>query len=86
VNQKLYLLSYLQGRNQQCLERIADGFVYHIRQVKSRAKTMDKEQVYQDWQKATRNMGKAVDVLKLFLDDDITPEKRAFKRRTGHHG
>lgn len=76
LNQQLYLLSYLQGRYQQCLERIADGFIHHIRQVKARAKAMAKEQVYQDWQKAALNVGKAADVLELFLDDDIAPETR----------
>ena len=35
---------------------------------------MAKEQVYQDWQKADRNVGKAADVLKLFLDDEIAPD------------
>jgi hypothetical protein len=75
-NQQLYLLSYLQNRYQQCLERIADGFIHHIRQVKTRAKAMAKEQVYQDWQKAARNVSKAADVLELFLDEDIAPETR----------
>lgn len=37
---------------------------------------MAKEQVYQDWQKAARNVGKAADLLELFLDDDIGPETR----------
>ena len=74
LNQQLYLLSYLQNRHQQCLERIADGFIHHVRQVKARAKAMAKEQVYQDWQKAARNVGKAADVLQLFLDDEIAPD------------
>lgn len=74
LNQHLYLLSYLQNRYQQCLERIADGFVHHIRQVKARAKAMAKEQVYQDWQKAARNVSKAAAVLQLFLDDEIAPD------------
>lgn len=74
LNQQLYLLSYLQNRYQQCLERIADGFIHHVRQVKARAKAMAKEQVYQDWQKAARNIGKAADVLQLFLDDGIAPD------------
>jgi len=76
LNQQLYLLSYLQNRYQQCLERIADGFIHHVRQVKARAKAMAKEQVYQDWQKAARNVGKAADVLQLFLDEKIAPETR----------
>ncbi len=74
LNQQLYLQSYLQNRHQLCLERIADGFIHHIRQVKARAKTMAKEQVYQDWQKAARNVGKAADVLQLFLNDEISPD------------
>lgn len=76
LNQQLYLLSYLQNRHQQCLERIADGFIHHVRQVKARAKAMAKEQVYQDWQRASRNIGKAADVLELFLNDEIAPETR----------
>lgn len=74
LNQQLYLLSYLQSRHQQCLERIADGFIHHVRQVKARGKAMAKEQVYQEWQKAARNVGKAADVLQLFLDDEIAPD------------
>jgi len=76
LNQQLYLLSYLQNRQQQCLERIADGFIHHVRQVKARAKAMAKEQVYQDWQKAARNVGKAADVLQLFLNDELSPDTR----------
>ena len=53
-------------RYQECLQRIADGFIHHVRQVKARAKGIAKEQVYQDWQKAARNLGKAADVLQLF--------------------
>jgi len=37
-NQRLYLLCYLQARWQQALERIADGFVHHVRQTKQKAK------------------------------------------------
>jgi TnpA family transposase len=73
-NQQLYLLSYFQHRYQQCLERIADGFIHHVRQVKSRARSMAKEQVYQDWQKASRNVTKAADILHLFIDENIDPD------------
>lgn len=76
VNQRLYLLSYLQNRHQQCLERIADGFIHHVRQAKARAKAMAKEQIYKDWQKAARNVGKAADILHLFLGEQISPETR----------
>ncbi len=74
ANQRLYLLCYLQIRHQQSLERITDGFVHHIRQVKHRAKQVAKEQVYKDWQKAGDNISKAADVLRLFVDDSIDPE------------
>jgi len=39
----------------------------------ARAKGMAKEQVYQDWQKTARNVGKAADVLQLFLDETVAP-------------
>ncbi|MEX2365206.1 MAG: hypothetical protein WD601_01280 [Pseudohongiellaceae bacterium] len=37
---------------------------------------MAKEHVYQDWQKAAHNVGRAADVLQLFLDKEIAPETR----------
>jgi len=70
----LFLLCYLQSRYQQGLERIAEGFIHHVRQVKHQAKLMAQEQVYQDWQKAARNVSKAANVLHLFVDDSIVPE------------
>ena len=69
--QRLYLLCYVQSRWQQALERIADGFVHHVRQIKQKAKVYAQEAVYQDWQNAAKNVGKAADVLRLFIDDDI---------------
>jgi len=73
ANQRLYLLCYLQSRYQQCLERIAEGFIHHIRQVKQRAHQVAQERVFQDWQKAARNVSKAAAVLHLFVDDRIDP-------------
>jgi TnpA family transposase len=70
-NQRLYLLCYLQTRWQQALERIADGFVHHVRQIKQNAKDCAKEAVYQDWQQAANNVSKAAEVLHLFIDDSI---------------
>lgn len=74
ANQRLYLLCYLQWRYQQGLERIADGFIHHVRQGKQRAHQMAQEQVYEDCRKAARNVSKAADVLHLFVDDSIDPE------------
>ncbi len=50
-SQWLYLLCYLQTRWQQALERIADGFVHHVRQTKQKAKDYAQEAVFKDWQK-----------------------------------
>ena len=67
-NQRLYLLCYLQTRRVQALERIADGFVHHVRQIKQKAKAYAQDAVYQDWQKAAKNVSKAAEVLHLFSD------------------
>ncbi|MBY6382303.1 DUF4158 domain-containing protein, partial [Escherichia coli] len=47
-SQWLYLLCYLQTRWQQALERIADGFVHHVRQTKQKAKDYAQEAVFKD--------------------------------------
>ena len=70
-NQQLYLLCYLHFRWHQALERIADSFVHHIRQVNQKAKAYAQDAVYEDWQKASKNVSKAADVLQLFIDDSI---------------
>jgi TnpA family transposase len=70
-NQQLYLLCYLHFRWHQALERIADGFVHHIRHVKQKAKGYAQNAVYEDWKKASKNVSKAADVLQLFIDDSI---------------
>lgn len=82
-NQQLYLLCYLQGRMQQALERIADGFVHHIRQVKQKAKAYAQEVIYSHWQKAAKNVGKAAEVLYLFIDDNIE-QTQPFKNVKQH--
>lgn len=74
-NQRLYLLCYLQSRWLQALERIADGFVHHVRQIKHKAKAHAQEAVYQDWQKAAKNVSKAAEVLHLFIDDSIDQQQ-----------
>jgi len=75
TNQRLYLLCYLQFRWQQALERIADGFIHHIRQTKQKAKAYAQEVVYQDWQNAAKNVSKAAKVLQLFIDDNIDQQQ-----------
>jgi TnpA family transposase len=70
-NQQLYLLCYLHFRWHQALERIADGFVHHVRQTKQKGKAYAQNAVYEDWHKASKNVSKAADVLHLFIDDNI---------------
>ena len=74
-NRRLYLLCYLQTRWVQALERIADGFVHHVRQIKQKAKVYAQEAIYQDWQNAATNVSKAAEVLHLFIDDRIDQEQ-----------
>ena len=74
-NQRLYLLCYLQTRRVQALERIADGFVHHVRQIKQKAKAYAQDAVYQDWQKAAKNVSKAAEVLHLFIDESIDQQQ-----------
>lgn len=74
-SQQLYLLCYLHFRWYQALERIADGFFYHVRQVKQKAKAHAQNAVYEDWQRASKNVSKAADVLHLFIDDSLDHEQ-----------
>lgn len=70
-NQLLYLLCYLHFRCNQALERIADGFIHHIRQLKQKANSYAQNTVYDEWQKASKNVSKAADVLHMFIDNSI---------------
>ncbi len=74
-NQRLYLLCYLKSRWQQALERIAEGFVHHVRQIKQKAKVYAQEMVYQDWRKAAKDVSKAAEVLHLFIDDSVDQQQ-----------
>lgn len=75
--QQLYLLCYLQERAEQNSERLADGFVYHIRKVHEQAKVYAKEAAYRDWEGAAANISKAAELLHLFIDNSID-EKQPF--------
>lgn len=72
--QLLYLLCYFQQRSEINLERIADGFIYHLRKLKDQANQYAKDMAFKDWQKAASNVDKAADILHLFVDDDIDGE------------
>lgn len=73
--QQLYLLCYLQERAEKNSERLADGFVYHIRKVHQQAKIFAKDSAYQDWEGAAANVSKAAELLNLFIDDTIDEKK-----------
>ena len=74
-NQRLYLLCYLQQRWQQAQERIADGLVYHVRHAKQKAKQYAQESVAKGWRKAEKNVVKAADVLRLFIDEPLDEQQ-----------
>jgi hypothetical protein len=44
---------------------------FHVRQIKQKAKEHAQEAVYQDWQKAAKNVSKAAEVLHLLINDSI---------------
>lgn len=76
-SQQLYLLCYLQERAEQNIERLADGFNYHVRKVREQAKIYAKDAAYRDWEGAAANISKAAELLRLFIDDSID-EKQPF--------
>lgn len=69
--QQLYLLCYLQERAQINIERLADGFIYHLRKLREKAKTYAKEMAYKDWEGAAANVSKAAELLYFFIDATI---------------
>lgn len=71
VTQQLYLLCYLQQRAQINIERLADGFIYHARKLREKAKLYAKEMAYADWEGAVANISKAGELLYFFIDDTI---------------
>jgi len=73
--QQLYLLCYLQERAEQNIERLTDGFVYHLRKLQEQAKAYARETAYQDWESAAANIGKAAELLQLFIDDSIDEQQ-----------
>lgn len=71
VTQQLYLLCYLQERAQINIERLADGFIYHVRKLREKANAYAKEMAYKDWEGAAANISKAAELLYFFIDDTI---------------
>jgi hypothetical protein len=71
ITTNLYLLCYLFIRHQRLIEHLADGFIYHVRRIKDKARMFAKDAAYQDWQQAAKNIDKAAQVLRLFIDDTI---------------
>ncbi len=69
--QQLWLLCFLTQRIQQSLERLADGFIYHIRKQQEAANAFAQQEVFNAWQSASDNVTKAAELLSLFVDDSI---------------
>ena len=83
VTQQLYLLCYLQERAQINIERLADGFIYHVRKLREKAKVYAKEMAYKDWEGAAANISKAAELLYFYIDDTIDDQMsfRQIKQR-----
>lgn len=62
-------------RWQLALERIAEGFIHHVRQIKIKAQAYARDAIYKDWQKAASNVTKAASVLHLFIDDKVDEQQ-----------
>jgi TnpA family transposase len=73
--QQLYLICYLQERSQQNIERLADGFTYHVRKLREQAQIYAKEAAYKDWEGAAGNVSKAAEILKFFIDDSVDDQQ-----------
>ena len=86
ASQYLYLLCYLQDRAEKNRERLADGFVCHVKKVREEAKLYAKEAAYRDWEGAATNIGKAAEILHFFVDDSIdeTQPFSAVKRKASN--
>jgi TnpA family transposase len=69
--QHLWLLCFLTQRIQQSLERLADGFIYHIRKQQDASNVFAQQAVFDSWQSAADNVTKAAELLHLFVDDSI---------------
>ena len=62
---------YFQERHHTIVEHLADGFIYHARKLRDKAKDYAKEMSYKDWKDAASNVGKAAELLHFFIDDSI---------------
>lgn len=71
LTQQLYLICYFQERHHTIVEHLADGFIYHARKLREKAKDYAKEMSYKDWKDAASNVGKAAELLHFFIDDSI---------------
>ena len=69
--QHLWLLCFLTQRIRQSLERLADGFIHHIRKQQEAAHAFAQQAVFDSWRSAADNVTKAAELLHLFVDDSI---------------
>jgi len=81
--QHLWLLCHLTERMQLALERLTDGFVYHIRKQQEAANAFAQQAVFLSWQSAADNVTKAAELLHLFVDENID-DNQPFSGIEGH--
>ena len=65
--QYLWLLCFLTQRIRQSLERLTDGFIYHIRKQQEAAHAFAQQAVFDSWRLAADNVTKAAELLHLFV-------------------
>lgn len=63
TTQQLFLPCYLQEWAQINIERLADGFIYHVRKLAEKAKVYAKELAYKYWEGAVANISKVAELL-----------------------
>lgn len=69
--QAIYLICYLHERYKTICEHVADAFDYHCRRLKESAVQYAKDQAYTEWNTASKNIGKASQLLRLFIDETV---------------
>ena len=70
----IYLMCFIHHRYQRHVDNLLASFIYYVRKFGDVAKSVAKERVYEHRVEANQNLQKAVQVLKLFTDDQIAED------------
>ncbi len=71
---RIYLLCYIHFRYQKLYDNLINALIYNARQYRDAAKAAAKERVYAARLEYNSQLKKAGRVLKLFTDDNVSPE------------